>query len=56
MANNIGALLPKYFSWQWENTVTYKHTFNDKHDITLLAGMTAQEGTWDFWEQAKPIF
>ncbi len=54
MANNfLEHSYQKYFSWQWENTVTYKHTFNDKHDITLLAGMTAQEGTWDFLGASK---
>ncbi|MCH5599726.1 SusC/RagA family TonB-linked outer membrane protein [Niabella ginsengisoli] len=29
--------------WTWTNTLTYKNKFNDKHDLTLLAGTEAVE-------------
>ena len=29
------------FGWQWTNTATYKHTFADKHDMTLVIGSEA---------------
>lgn len=33
-------------TWQWENTLTYHKEIN-KHDINLLAGMTAQEAKYN---------
>lgn len=33
-------------TWQWENTLTYHKVFNEKHDITILAGITAQESKY----------
>ena len=30
-------------SWLWENTLTYAKAFGEKHDLDLLAGITAQE-------------
>jgi len=29
------------FSWQWTNTITYKHNFAGKHDLTVVAGTEA---------------
>ena len=29
------------FGWQWTNTATYKHTFADKHDVTIVIGSEA---------------
>ena len=29
------------FNWQWTNTATYKHTFNDDHDMTIMIGTEA---------------
>ena len=29
------------FNWQWTNTATYKHTFADDHDMTLMIGTEA---------------
>ena len=33
----------KNITWLWENTLTYSKNFNNKHDISLLAGYTMQE-------------
>lgn len=37
----------KWNNWQWENTLTYRNTFNEVHDITVLAGITAQESEYN---------
>ncbi len=29
------------FNWQWTNTATYKHTFNEDHDMTIMIGTEA---------------
>lgn len=34
-------------SWQWENTLTYHKAFREKHDLTVLVGITAQESTYN---------
>jgi TonB-dependent starch-binding outer membrane protein SusC len=34
-------------SWLNENTLTYKRTFQDKHDVTLLGGYTQQQQNSD---------
>lgn len=31
------------FNWVWENTLNYSKTFNEVHDLNLLAGYTVQE-------------
>ncbi len=33
--------------WQWENTITYSHSFND-HNLTGLLGTTAAETTYEY--------
>ncbi len=39
-SGSIGTV--SYLSWLNENTVTYDHTFNDKHFVNVLAGYTTQ--------------
>lgn len=38
-----------FTNWLWDNTVTYEQRFN-KHNITVLAGYTAQKFSSDFIE------
>ena len=38
--------------WNWENTATIDHTFNEKHHITFLLGTTA-ENTFYTWVEAQ---
>ena len=33
---------------QWENILTYQHTYNDVHDVTLIAGTTALQNRHDY--------
>ncbi len=35
-------------NWQWENVLTYEHTFNSRHRIGLTAGTTALENSYVF--------
>ena len=32
------------YRYLWENTATYQRTFNEKHNLTLLAGTVTEEG------------
>ena len=32
-------------NWVWENTLTYKHNWNGKHDLSAMIGQTAQKFT-----------
>ncbi|RIV17585.1 TonB-dependent receptor [Fibrisoma montanum] len=34
-------------TWLWENTLTYTKTFNKIHNVTVLAGATAQQSRFD---------
>lgn len=34
-------------TWLWENTLTYHKLFNEKHDLTVLAGYTSQESRYE---------
>lgn len=35
------------FNWLWENTANYKVSLNDNHNLTVLAGYTAQKEVFD---------
>ncbi len=36
------------FNWVWENTLNYTKTFNNIHDVNILAGYTVQEQRTDY--------
>lgn len=36
------------YNWVWENTLTYNKTFNDVHDLNVLAGYSIQEQRTDY--------
>lgn len=36
-----------WHNWQWENVLTYQTTFNERHDLTLIAGTTALQNRYD---------
>ncbi len=38
----------KSFTWLWDNTLTYTTSIKDVHDITALAGISAQHNNFDF--------
>lgn len=33
-------------TWMWENYVSYDKTFNDKHNLSAVLGMSSQEYSW----------
>ena len=39
--NNLSETASWNFDWQWTNTATYKHTFADDHDLTVMIGTEA---------------
>jgi TonB-linked SusC/RagA family outer membrane protein len=42
--------IDNYFSYYWDNTLTYDFTVNSDHHFTLLAGMNAQQQQYYFME------
>jgi TonB-linked SusC/RagA family outer membrane protein len=36
-----------YKTWTWENFFTYNHVFKEKHDLSALLGMSAQEENFE---------
>ena len=39
---SVSKRIQRFFTWQWENTISYEHTFAD-HTLSGLAGVTAFE-------------
>ena len=35
-------------SWQWDNTITYRHTFGDVHNTDFLLGTSASRSTFNY--------
>ncbi|MCX2739526.1 SusC/RagA family TonB-linked outer membrane protein [Pontibacter anaerobius] len=35
------------YNWTWTNTLTYKKSFNDIHDVTVVAGSEAYNNFWN---------
>lgn len=35
-------------SWQWDNTITYRHTFADVHNTDFLLGTSASRNTFNY--------
>jgi TonB-linked SusC/RagA family outer membrane protein len=42
--------IDNYFSYYWDNTLTYDFTVNSDHHFTLLAGMNAQQQQYYYME------
>ena len=42
--SNLAITQVNGYRYLWENTATYQHTFNEKHNLTLLAGTVTEEG------------
>lgn len=40
----------KSITWLWDNVLTFKKTFNQIHDLTLMVGTSAQENKYDFMD------
>lgn len=42
--SNLAVTQVNGYRYLWENTATYQRTFNEKHNLTLLAGTVTEEG------------
>ncbi|MCC6413847.1 MAG: TonB-dependent receptor [Saprospiraceae bacterium] len=47
LVNSVGVANNTWKNWQWENVMTYTKNFNEKHDLTLIAGTTALSNRFD---------
>ena len=46
----------RYLDWNWTNTVTYSDTFAEKHNLTVMAGFTAERyATYNLWGQRRDL-
>ncbi len=46
--SNVSRQMNEWLDWNWTNTVNYMRTFNDKHNLNLMAGFTAERFA-EFW-------
>lgn len=46
----------KSFTYLWDNYFLFDHTFNEKHRVGLMAGMSAQWNTNDYLNAQKNVF
>lgn len=51
--NSVTKESGKNFDWVYENMLTYKKTFKQYHDLTVLLGMTAEAGKYNFIQASK---
>jgi TonB-linked SusC/RagA family outer membrane protein len=45
---NIRDNTNRLFNWMWENYITYEHTFNEKHNLSVVLGTSAQQDTYKY--------
>ena len=48
--SSLSVMQTNSYRYLWENTATFHRVFNEKHDLTVLAGTTTEEG------QTTPLF
>jgi len=44
--SSLGVMQTNSYRYLWENTATFHRVFNEKHDLTILAGTTTEEGQY----------
>ncbi len=44
----LGEASNKSITWNWDNTLTYDKTINDLHQLTILAGTSAQQNNFKY--------
>ena len=52
----LGVSHNKSLTWLWDNTITYYKSFNNVHDLTVLAGTSAQENTFSYVSAVRQGF
>ena len=48
VANSVAEQRLTWRNWQWENTATYQHVFNKRHDFTATLGTSLLSNRYDF--------
>ncbi|MDR2809446.1 MAG: TonB-dependent receptor [Tannerellaceae bacterium] len=51
--NTVRRSTSRMVDWTWENIVTYHKSFNNVHDLTLMAAMSAREYNRDQYDATK---
>lgn len=51
--NRVSKEIGKNSDWVYENMLTYKNNFKEKHEFTALIGMTAEAGKLDLTQASK---
>ncbi len=46
ITSSLGVMQTNSYRYLWENTATFHRVFNEKHDLTILAGTTTEEGQY----------
>ncbi|KXX70973.1 hypothetical protein AVL50_10225 [Flammeovirga sp. SJP92] len=49
----LGIFQEKHFSYTWDNTVTFKRNFANKHDVTVLGGVSLYNEFHEFFNGGK---
>jgi TonB-linked SusC/RagA family outer membrane protein len=49
-SSSLSVMQSNSYRYLWENTATFHKVFNEKHDLTILAGTTTEEG------QSTPLY
>ncbi len=52
----LGVGFNKSLTWLWDNTLTWMKTLNDVHEITVLAGTSAQANTYSYVSAVRQGF
>lgn len=52
----LGVGYNKSLTWLWDNTLTYQKSFNDVHDLTVMAGTSAQANTFSYVSAVRQGF
>lgn len=52
----LGVSHNKNLTWLWDNTITFDKSFNNIHDLTLLAGTSAQANTFSYVSAVRQGF
>lgn len=53
LMNTVSRGTARSTDWSWENMLTYHHNFKDKHDLTVMAAMSARNYTSDEYKATK---
>jgi len=53
LVNTVTRSTSKMTDWTWENILTYRKTFKEIHDLTVMGAMSAREYDYDAFDASK---